>query len=202
MLKIKSSEFIRSASSKKDFIHDDRQIILFAGRSNAGKSSFINSVLQRKKLAKTSQTPGKTRLINYFLINNDFYFVDLPGYGYAKVSKSERDQWRKLINDFLIHNENISLVFSIVDIRHKPTALDHEMVSFFSNYNFRQIVLLNKSDKLSNNKIANQKRIITNDFKNYRVEKYIPYSSLKHTKRDDILELLDIFLKDINLRLI
>jgi len=191
-LHIKQSEFITSASDRAGFIDDDFSQIVFAGKSNVGKSSLINSILQRKKLAKTSSTPGKTKLVNYFMINESFYFVDLPGFGYAKVPVREKNKWKILINDYLNDNkERIQVAISIIDIRHEPSENDKEMVSFFTSLGIRQILILSKSDKLSNNKVAQQKKKIENIFKNDTIIHVQPYSSLKNNYRNKMLTILN-----------
>jgi len=200
ILKIKSSEFIKSASEKSGFIIDEKEQLVFAGRSNAGKSSLINSLLNRKKLAKTSNTPGKTRLVNYFLINDSFYFVDLPGYGYASVPKTEREKWRKLTKDFFNDNNRLRLAFSIVDIRHNPSENDLMLIDTFDFFNIPQIVILSKKDKLSNNKVFVQQKM----FKKLLADKQsiveiIPYSSVKHFNREKVLEIISKYLTDIEL---
>ena len=121
-MRIKQSEFITSAVKQSQYPVDNRVEVAFVGRSNVGKSSIINALTNRRKLAKVSQTPGKTRLINFFLINNDFYLVDLPGYGYAKVSKKEKESWGKVIETYLNGREELKRVILLVDSRHKPTG--------------------------------------------------------------------------------
>lgn len=122
--------------------------VILCGRSNVGKSSFINSLFNRRDLAKTSATPGKTRSINYYLIDNNFYIVDLPGYGYAKASLSERKKWAKLINDFVFSSTNINLAIHLIDSRHNPTDLDLQLNDMLKRLSTPYIVLLTKSDKL------------------------------------------------------
>ena len=191
-LHIKQSEFITSASDRSGFIDDDFLQIVFAGKSNVGKSSLINSILQRKKLAKTSSTPGKTKLVNYFMINESFYFVDLPGFGYAKVPVREKNKWKVLINEYLNDNkERIKVAISIIDIRHEPSENDREMVSFFTSLGIEQILVLSKSDKLSNNKVAQQKKKIENIFRNDTIIYVQPYSSLKNNHRNKMLSILN-----------
>ena len=191
-LHIKQSEFITSASDRAGFIDDDFSQIVFAGKSNVGKSSLINSILQRKKLAKTSSTPGKTKLVNYFMINESFYFVDLPGFGYAKVPVREKNKWKVLINEYLNDNkERIRVAISIIDIRHDPSENDIEMVGFFTSLGIEQILVLSKSDKLSNNKVAQQKKKIENIFRNDTIIHVQPYSSLKNNYRNKMLTILN-----------
>ena len=129
-MKIKSARFVTSVASAKNLICDDKIEIAFAGKSNVGKSSFINMLCGQKKLAKTSSLPGRTRLINYFLINDEFYFVDLPGYGFAKAGQKNKEMWASLLEDYLIKANKIKLVFMLVDLRHDPTDLDKIMLKF------------------------------------------------------------------------
>ena len=123
-MEIKQSEFITSAVKPDQYPTDNRLEIAFVGRSNVGKSSLINSLTNRRKLVKVSRTPGKTRLVNFFLINNDFYFVDLPGYGYAKVSRVEKETWGKFIETYLVNRSQLKRIILLVDCRHKPTEDD------------------------------------------------------------------------------
>lgn len=198
--KIRSSEFITSASDRSGFIIDEKEQLVFAGRSNAGKSSLINSLLNRKKLAKTSNTPGKTRLVNYFLINENFYFVDLPGYGYASVPKSEREKWRKLTESFFQDNEKLRLAFSIVDIRHKPTENDMMLIETFDFFNIPQIVILSKKDKLSNNKVFVQQKMFQKLLANVKsIVEIIPYSSVKHFNRNKVIKIISEYLTNVEL---
>ncbi|PID26608.1 MAG: YihA family ribosome biogenesis GTP-binding protein [Candidatus Cloacimonadota bacterium] len=194
--KIKTSEFIKSAVDSSSFIHDEKIQILFAGKSNVGKSSFINSVLSRKKLAKTSQTPGKTRTINYFLINKDFYFVDLPGFGYAKVPLYEKRSWEKMINKYLNQTEEIKLAFSLIDIRHDPSQNDISMVNMFTQFGIDQIIILSKCDKISKNEINKRLMKTRKLFEDQSVIEILPYSSLKNTNRERVLEIISVLTED------
>ena len=157
---IKTSEFITSAVKRNQYPVDVRPEVAFVGRSNVGKSSIINALTNRRKLAKVSQTPGKTRLINFFLINDEMYLVDLPGYGYAKVSKKEKESWGKTIETYLMEREQLKKVVLLVDSRHKPTADDILMHEWIKHYGYDVIVVATKSDKLSNNALAKSKKII------------------------------------------
>src|SRR5215813_13174531 len=123
-MKITSAEFVRSAFERAHWLDDGRPEVAFLGRSNVGKSSLINSLLGRKALARTSNTPGRTQSINFFLINDSFYFVDLPGYGYAKVPKQMRSDWGKMAEEYLSERKQLALCVQLVDSRHKPTTLD------------------------------------------------------------------------------
>ena len=159
-MRIKQSEFIISAVKRNQYPIDDRAEIAFVGRSNVGKSSIINSLTNRKKLAKVSGTPGKTRLVNFFLINNDFYLVDLPGYGYAKVSKSEKDSWGKTIEMYLTEREQLKRIVLLVDSRHKPTGDDILMYEWAKHFGYDVVVVATKSDKLKNSEFKKNEKVI------------------------------------------
>jgi len=190
--KIISSEYITSSASGADIADDGMKQIVFTGKSNVGKSSLINSILNRKNLAKTGNTPGKTRLINFFLINSFFYFVDLPGYGYASVSKTERQKWKKMINEFFKNSKKVSLAFSILDIRHDPSENDLALIEMFENYKIPQIIILNKKDKLSNNELFVRKKAFSILFDSYNtIIDLLPYSSIYHFNREKVLEHID-----------
>lgn len=177
-MRIKQSEFIISAVKREQYPVDNRVEIAFVGRSNVGKSSIINALTNRRHLAKTSQTPGKTRLINFFLINNDFYLVDLPGYGYAKVSKKEQESWGKTIERYLIDREPLKRVVLLVDSRHKPTGDDKLMLQWIKHYGYDVVIVATKSDKLSNNDLGKSKKIIMETLELTKDDKFYFYSSL------------------------
>ena len=152
-LNINKAEFIKSAAAPAGFIRDEFPNIVFSGKSNVGKSSVINRLLNRKNFARVGQSPGKTIHVNYFLIDKKVYFVDLPGYGYAKVSKSERERWGKLMEQFFAVDGLIDLGIMIVDSRHKPTADDVTMAEWFKSTGCPLVVVANKSDKLKKSEI-------------------------------------------------
>jgi GTP-binding protein len=161
---IKQATFVKSAPSIEHCPTDGLPEVCFAGRSNVGKSSLINALTNRKKLAKTSNTPGKTRELNYYLINEKFYLVDLPGYGFAKVSKAEKKIWGEHMQEFLLKRETLNMVFVIVDARHEPSALDKDFVFWLAEHGIAFSCVLSKLDKLSKNQqqssIARLKRIL------------------------------------------
>ena len=163
-MKITSAEFIKSAFDRKHWVTDGLPEIAFLGRSNVGKSSLINSLLQRKGLAKASNTPGRTQSINFFLINESFYFVDLPGYGYAKVSKATRSDWGRIAEDYLRNREELALSVQLIDSRHAPTALDRELFEWLDFNEKEHLVAATKADKLSNNQLLKQLRDIREIF--------------------------------------
>lgn len=147
-------QFIASVYDLKDLPKLRLPELVLCGRSNVGKSSFINSLFNNKNLAKTSSTPGKTRSINYYKIDESFYVVDLPGYGYAKTSLTERKKWAKLIDNFFRQSGNISLVVHLIDSRHHPTVLDVQLNELITSLSLPYIVLLNKSDKLKQSELS------------------------------------------------
>ena len=152
-LNINKAEFIKSAAAPSGFIRDALPNIVFSGKSNVGKSSVINRLLNRKNFARVGQSPGKTVHVNYFLIDKKVYFVDLPGYGYAKVSKAERERWGKLMEQFFAVDGLIDLGVMIVDSRHKPTADDVTMDEWFKSTGCPLVVVANKADKLKKSEI-------------------------------------------------
>jgi len=182
-MKIETVEFIKSVNNLKDRPKPLPEIC-FVGRSNVGKSSLINMILSRK-IAKISATPGKTRFLNYFLINNNFYFVDLPGYGYAKISKEEQEKWKIFITSYLQNNQNLKLVFQLIDVRHEYKNNDKIMVDFLEYYNIPYIVVLTKSDKLGQQKINEQYNYYKNIFKD---KSLILTSANKNIGKNQILE--------------
>lgn len=160
LLNINNVEFIKSAANPKDFIPATLPSIVFAGKSNVGKSSVINRLLNRKNIARVGGQPGKTIHVNYFLIDKKAYFVDLPGYGYAKVAKSERDRWGRLMESYFAEEGLITLGVMIVDARHKPTADDVTMAHWFLQTGCPLVVLANKCDKLKKSELEPNRALI------------------------------------------
>jgi len=185
---IKDCRFLVSAVSSKQYPEGDLPEIAFAGRSNVGKSSLINSMLNRKKLVKVSSNPGKTRTINFFMINEELILVDLPGYGYAAVSKAEKQKWGAMIEEYLIKRENLKHVVLLVDIRHKPTSDDKMMYDFIKHYRQRVIIVATKRDKISNNALGKSLRIIRETLGTDDTDIIIPYSSETHSGREELWE--------------
>ncbi len=161
-MKIVSSEFIKSAAKASHYPDDEYPEIAFAGRSNVGKSSLINTLINRKRLVKTSSTPGRTQLINFFLINKLFSFVDLPGYGYAKVPQAVKKQWGPMIEKYLSARKILYGVVLIVDIRRTPGESEINFIDWLNSYNINTILVVTKSDKLSKTKRAKQIVMIGN----------------------------------------
>lgn len=185
---IKTSEFITSAVKRNQYPVDVRPEVAFVGRSNVGKSSIINALTNRRKLAKVSQTPGKTRLINFFLINDEMYLVDLPGYGYAKVSKKEKESWGKTIETYLVEREQLKKVVLLVDSRHKPTADDILMHEWIKHFGYKVIVIATKSDKLSNNEIGKSKKLIKETLKLGPDDEFYLFSSVKKNGKEELID--------------
>ena len=188
-MKIKSAGLLESAAGANQFPDLVMPEIAFAGRSNVGKSTLINSLLTRKKLVKTSSTPGKTRLINFFLINENFCLVDLPGYGFAKVPAEMRESWRKLIETYLSRRDNLRGVVLIIDIRHGPTVQDRQLKSWLDFHQRPMLVVASKSDKLSRGKCASQLQKIKKDLELTQLP--LPHSSLNKEGRGQIWKALD-----------
>lgn len=159
MSSIKDIKFIKSAVKPQDFPPADKPEVAVVGRSNVGKSSLINAIF-KKSVAKVSATPGKTRLINFFSFSDQLYFVDLPGYGFASVSKSERLNWQKMIEGYLLNRENLKLVIMLVDSRYPPTQLDFLMKEWLESYDIPYIIVATKADKLNQSEKAKVKKII------------------------------------------
>lgn len=183
---------MKSAFDRNHWTNDGRPEIAFLGRSNVGKSSLLNSLLNRKGLARTSNTPGRTQSLNYFLINDEFYFVDLPGYGYAKVSKSMRADWGVMARDYLSERSELVLFIQLVDSRHSPTELDMQLNEWLIFNNKTHIVVATKADKSSKNQL--QKQLL--DVKKKLPEsKILTYSASTGKGRDELWSEIDSALK-------
>ncbi|MGO5022657.1 ribosome biogenesis GTP-binding protein YihA/YsxC [Lawsonibacter sp. LCP25S3_G6] len=184
---VQKAEFVLSAVSPKNFLEDGLPQVAFAGRSNVGKSSVINRLLNRKNFARVGAAPGKTIHINYFKIDGAFYLVDLPGYGYAKVSKAERDRWGKLMEDYFARPDLLTLGVMIVDSRHKPTADDCTMAQWFRDTGCPLIVVANKLDKLKKSEVEPNLQRIRESLELEESAVLIPFSAEKGTGRDELL---------------
>ncbi len=173
----------------------DMPEVVFSGHSNVGKSSLINKLVQRKALARVSAQPGKTATINFYRLQ-DFRMVDLPGYGYAKVSKAEKARWASLVEGYLSAQRNIKLIVQIIDIRHKPTKDDYDMISFLYNANAPFVIVLTKKDKLK--KTAYEKRIdeVIDEFQDYEGVELIPFSAVTGDGLDDIKEVIEDYINE------
>ena len=184
---VQKAEFILSAASERDFLRDGLPQVAFAGRSNVGKSSTINRLLNRRNFARVGAAPGKTVHINYFKIDQTFYLVDLPGYGYARVSKSERDRWGRLMERYFAHPELMTLGVLIVDARHKPTADDCTMANWFKDAGRPLVVAANKLDKLKKSELEPNLRQIREVLELGEEVPVIPFSAEKGTGREALL---------------
>ena len=184
------AEFVLSAVRQSTFIRDGRAQVTFAGRSNVGKSSVINRLLNRKNFARVGATPGKTTQVNYFLIDGKIYFTDLPGYGYAKVSKDERDRWGRLMESYFQEPGLITLGVLIVDARHKPTADDVTMRNWFRETGCPLIVVANKLDKLKTREIEPNLALIRETLELGELDTLVPFSAEKGTGKTELLRLI------------
>ena len=193
-MKIRSAEFILSASSPWQFPPPTLPEIAFAGRSNVGKSTLINSLLNRKKLVKTSSTPGKTQLINFFNINDKFHFVDLPGYGFAKVPENVRKQWQRLIESYLQERESLRNVVLIVDSRHGTTTQDRQLKEWLDYYERPVLIVASKVDKLKRGQIQKNLKIIRQDLALNKTP--LAHSSLEKGRREEIWKNLNPWLEE------
>ncbi len=192
-LNFSKAEFIRSAVRPDMFIRDGRPQITFAGRSNVGKSSVINRLLNRKNFARVGATPGKTTQVNYFLIDGRAYLTDLPGYGYAKVSKEERDRWGRLMESYFQEPGLITLGVLIVDARHKPTADDVTMCDWFRESGCPMIVVANKLDKLKKKEIEPNLQQIRQTLELTEETPLVPFSAEKGDGKTEVLRLIGSF---------
>lgn len=168
-----------------------RPEIAFAGKSNVGKSSLINGLMNRKALARTSAQPGKTQTINFYNVNEEIYLVDLPGYGYAKVSASEKEKWGKMIERYLHKSRSLKAVFLLVDIRHDPSANDKTMYDWIVHNGFEPIIIATKLDKIKRSQLSRQMKAIKDGLKLRPGTKIIPFSSQTKQGREEIWELID-----------
>ena len=189
-INFQQAEFIRSATAPKDFPRDGLPQVAFAGRSNVGKSSVINRLLGRKNFARVGAAPGKTVHINYCLIDKTFYLVDLPGYGYAKVSKAERDRWGRLMEDYFADRELMTFGAMIVDARHKPTADDCTMAQWYRDAGCPFVVVANKLDKLKKREIESNLLTIREALELDESVKLIPFSAEKGEGKQELLDLI------------
>ena len=192
-MRINSAEFLLSASTTRQFPTETLPEIAFAGRSNVGKSTLINSLLNRKKLVKTSATPGKTQLINFFKVNDKFYFVDLPGYGYAKVPESVRRKWQDLVESYLSERKTLRNVVLIIDSRHNPTIQDRQLLEWLKYFQRPSLIVASKIDKLKRGQVKNHLQKIKN---NLSIESApLGHSSMQYGSREEIWKKLDPWIK-------
>ena len=188
---IKQAEFIKSSVDSNSLPPEDRLEFMFCGRSNVGKSSFINMLCNNYKLARTSSNPGKTQTLNFFLINKEFYFVDVPGYGYARVSKSIKETFGKMIEEYVTTRKALKMVFLLVDFRHKPTEDDCLMYEFLKYHKLPVTIIATKSDKIKNSERKKCKEAIINTLKLSDDDKFIITSSEKKEGLGLVLTIMD-----------
>lgn len=194
-MKIVKSDLDTVAVKPSQYPPDNMKEIAFAGRSNVGKSSLLNLITGRKKLARVSGSPGKTRTINFYIINDEFRIVDLPGYGYAKVSKSMSENWGDMMETYFKKREGLKKVVQLVDIRHKPSAQDVQMYNYLKHYGLDGIVVCTKADKVSKNEAQKNIALIRKTLELSKEDKVIPVSSLKKTGCEALLEEIERILE-------
>ena len=183
---VKKPRFEISAVSPKQYPKNGLPEIVLVGKSNVGKSSFINTMINRKKLARTSSEPGKTRQINFYNIDDLFYFVDLPGYGYSKMSKKEQEQVGKFIEDYLFYRKEISLIIFLIDIRHNPTSNDKLMYQYIISSGFPCLILANKADKIAITKVDNTVKDLQKQLNPIGDIPTLPFSSERKIYKEDV----------------
>lgn len=192
---IKGAELETVCGVTSKLPHNEGVEIAFAGKSNVGKSSLINGLLNRKALARTSSQPGKTQTINFYKVNQSFYFVDLPGYGYAKVSATEREKWGKMIERYLHSSERLVLVFLLIDIRHEPSANDKMMYDWICHNGFTPVIIATKLDKIKRSQLQKNLKVIRTKLEMEKDGLIFPYSALSKQGRDEILDYIGTFLE-------
>ena len=190
-MNIHNVEFVKSAATARDLIDSVLPQIVFSGKSNVGKSSVINRLLNRKSFARVSSSPGKTIHVNYFLIDENIFLVDLPGYGYAKVSKTEYSRWSRLMEDFFLQPDHITLGVMIVDSRHKPTADDVIMSRWFKSSGCSLVIVANKIDKVKRSEIAGNLAVIRETLELHDETQIIEFSAEKGTNREELLSVIE-----------
>ena len=194
---VKDPKFEISAVSPKQYPKNGLPEIVLVGKSNVGKSSFINTMINRKKLARTSSEPGKTRQINFYNIDDSFYFVDLPGYGYSKMSKKEQEQVGKFIEEYLVKRHEIALIIFLIDIRHSPTSNDKLMYNYIISSGLPCIILANKADKIAITKVDDTVKALQKELNPIGDIPTYPFSSERKIYKDDVWKFIDDFLNKI-----
>ena len=190
-MKIKSVELIISATRRSQYQADNKPEYLLIGRSNVGKSSFINTLINRKNYARTSSRPGKTQTINFYNINEEFYLVDAPGYGYAQVSKTKRKKFGLMIEDYIINRKNLKCVFLLVDFRHRPTNDDILMYNFLKYYKIPTVIVATKSDKVGITLQQKQRNTLLNDLDLVVGDEFITFSSISKDGKEEIYKKIE-----------
>ena len=195
-MKIRSLELETVCGITSILPENDKPEIAFAGKSNVGKSSLINALLNRKSFARTSSETGKTQTINFYNINDELYFVDLPGYGYAKVSQQEKEKWGKMIEKYLRQSKVLKAVFLLIDIRHEPSANDKQMYEWILSNGYSPIIIATKLDKINRSQIQKQVKLIKQKLEVEKGTVVIPFSAESTQGRDEIYELIDSLVAD------
>ena len=190
-MKINTIELIISAVRESQYPSDKLKEFLLVGRSNVGKSSFINSIIERRNYARTSSKPGKTQTLNFYNVNNDFYLVDVPGYGYASVSKERQQKFGMMIEEYLTNRENLKEVFLLIDFRHKPTNDDLLMYNFLKYYDLSVTIILTKVDKIGRTLREKQLQLIKDTLNIKEEDKYILFSSTTKLGKNDVTSIID-----------
>jgi len=190
-MKVNQAEFIISAVGPSQYPPDALPEIALAGRSNVGKSSLINRMIQRKNLARTSSKPGKTQQLNYYKINSDLFFVDLPGYGYAQVSKSKREIWGKFIEEYLLHREFLKLVLLIIDLRHPPSKDDQAMYDWLKHNGVPVCVVTTKADKISKGQWQKHVKIVKETLQFDKSDPFVLFSSELGLGKDELWQIIE-----------
>ena len=191
---IKNPEFRISAVSPKQYPADGLPQVVLVGKSNVGKSSFVNTMINRRKLARTSSEPGKTRQLNFYNMDDKFYFVDLPGYGYSKMSKKEQEQVGKFIEEYLFNRKEISLIIFLIDIRHSPSANDRLMYNYIISSGLPFIILANKADKIAITKVDNAVLDLQKQINPIGDITTLPFSSERKIYKDSVWSIIDDYL--------
>lgn len=193
-MKITKSEFVISAVKPAQYPEDALPEIALAGRSNVGKSSLINCLIQRKNLARTSSKPGKTQTINFYRLNDQFYFADVPGYGFARVSKSIRQAWGRMIERYMTSRENLRAVIQVVDIRHPPSKDDEQMFAFLQYHQLPTIVVATKADKISRNQQGKHLRVIRERLDLSPDVPLVLFSAVSRLGKEELWDQLSVYL--------
>ena len=191
---VKNPLFEISAVNPKQYPKNDLPEIVLVGKSNVGKSSFINTIINRKKLARTSSEPGKTRQINFYNIDEKFYFVDLPGYGYSKMSKQEQEKVGSFIEQYLFNSKKIALIIFLIDIRHSPTENDRLMYNYIISSNKPFLILANKADKIAPTKVIPTCESLQKELNPLMDVTFLPFSSEKKIYKDDVWEMIEKYI--------
>lgn len=191
MLKINSVDLVISAVRRSQYPTDELPEYLLVGRSNVGKSSFINTLINRKNYARTSATPGKTQTINFYLVNEEFYLVDAPGYGFAALSKAKQRKFGLMMEDYLQNRPNLKQVFMLVDFRHKPTKDDIMMYDFLKHYKIPVTIVATKTDKIGVTSHQKQKNNLLNDLKVIESDEFVMFSNVTKLGKNEIYEKIE-----------